>query len=223
MFLDDSDLHPRVRDRIELTRELVEPHAAVDERVAAIGETRIERLVSLVLLGDLVSLYLAVLAGVDPAPIDVLERAQAALARRPLARSSGRAARVPNIDTIVVRLAPMQALTINEAAATTGWSPRMLRYVEQAGSGRAGALGVGLPALRARRAAAPAHAQGAAGALRGGAVGRRVRRAAGARRRAARRRSRAGCAAEARRPEDVDADDWLRFEQDKHERLLAAA
>ena len=25
------------------------------------------------------------------------------------------------------------ALTINEAAATTGWSPRMLRYVEQSG------------------------------------------------------------------------------------------
>ena len=24
-------------------------------------------------------------------------------------------------------------------------------------------------------------------------------------------------------PEDVEADDWLRFEQDKHEKLLAAA
>ena len=29
-------------------------------------------------------------------------------------------------------------------------------------------------------------------------------------------------ASEARRPDDVDADDWLRFEQDKHEKLLAA-
>ncbi len=27
----------------------------------------------------------------------------------------------------------MEALTINEAASTTGWSPRMLRYIEQAG------------------------------------------------------------------------------------------
>ena len=27
---------------------------------------------------------------------------------------------------------------------------------------------------------------------------------------------------QAHRPEDVAADDWLRFEQDKHERLLAA-
>jgi DNA-binding transcriptional MerR regulator len=29
--------------------------------------------------------------------------------------------------------------------------------------------------------------------------------------------------AAARKPEDVSADDWLRFEQEKHERLLAAA
>ncbi|HEY6892025.1 MAG TPA: MerR family transcriptional regulator, partial [Solirubrobacter sp.] len=28
--------------------------------------------------------------------------------------------------------------------------------------------------------------------------------------------------AEAARPEDVSAADWLRFEQDKHQRLLAA-
>jgi MerR family transcriptional regulator, copper efflux regulator len=28
---------------------------------------------------------------------------------------------------------------------------------------------------------------------------------------------------EARRPEHVQAEDWLRFEQEKHERLLAAA
>ena len=27
----------------------------------------------------------------------------------------------------------MDALTINEAARTTGWSPRMLRYIERAG------------------------------------------------------------------------------------------
>ena len=30
-------------------------------------------------------------------------------------------------------------------------------------------------------------------------------------------------ATQPRRPEYVDAEDWLRFEQDKHERLLAAA
>jgi len=49
-------------------------------RVDGVGETRAERLVSLVLLGDLVSLYLAVLRGVDPAAVEVIERLKSALA-----------------------------------------------------------------------------------------------------------------------------------------------
>ncbi len=48
-------------------------------RVAARGETRLERLVSLVLLGDLVSLYSAVLRGADPVNIDALDWLKAQL------------------------------------------------------------------------------------------------------------------------------------------------
>ena len=81
MFLDDSDLHPRIRQRIELTRGLIASHAAATYRIESIGETRVERLVSLVLLGDLVSLYLAVLRGVDPTPVALLERLKGELAR----------------------------------------------------------------------------------------------------------------------------------------------
>jgi glucose/mannose-6-phosphate isomerase len=80
VFLDDCDLHPRVRTRIELTRGLIAPHAAVTEVVESVGETRIERLVSLVLFGDLVSLYMAVLSGRDPARIVSLDRLKADLA-----------------------------------------------------------------------------------------------------------------------------------------------
>lgn len=72
VFLDDCDLHPRVRTRIELTRELIAEGAAASELVESVGQTRVERLVSLVLLGDLVTLYRAILDGVDPAEIDVL-------------------------------------------------------------------------------------------------------------------------------------------------------
>ncbi len=81
VFLDDSDLHPRIRQRIELTRGLIGGHAAATYRVDSVGETRTERLVSLVLLGDLVSLYLAVLRGVDPGPVEVLARLKGELAR----------------------------------------------------------------------------------------------------------------------------------------------
>lgn len=116
----------------------------------------------------------------------------------------------------------MEGLTINEAARTTGWSPRMLRYVEQAGlvSPARSASGyrlygpaqlqrlrtlkellarfdVGLSdvAFAARMAESPEMSESVATWLE----------------------------AEARRPEDVGPDDWLRFEQDKHQKLLAVA
>ncbi len=80
VFLDDSDLHPRVRQRIELTRGLISATAAASYRVEGRGETRTERLISLVLLGDLVSLYVAILRGIDPTPVDAIERLKTVLA-----------------------------------------------------------------------------------------------------------------------------------------------
>ena len=69
----------------------------------------------------------------------------------------------PNLDTIVVRLgASMDALTIHEAAETTGWSPRMLRYIERNGLIEPQRSAAGYRLYGAGRAAAPAHAQGAA-------------------------------------------------------------
>jgi glucose/mannose-6-phosphate isomerase len=80
VFLDDSDLHPRVRQRIDLTRGLIAGQAAGTYRIESIGTTPTERLMSLVLLGDLVSVYLAVLRGVDPTPVPTLEHLKSALA-----------------------------------------------------------------------------------------------------------------------------------------------
>ncbi len=81
VFLDDSDLHPRERQRIELTRGLIASEATTTFRIESRGENRVERLFSLVLLGDLVSLYLAVLRGVDPEPVQIIERLKGELAR----------------------------------------------------------------------------------------------------------------------------------------------
>jgi glucose/mannose-6-phosphate isomerase len=80
VFLDDSDLHPRIRQRIELTRGLIAAEGAATFRIESVGSTATERLLSLVLLGDLVSLYLAVLRGVDPTPVAVIDRLKSALA-----------------------------------------------------------------------------------------------------------------------------------------------
>jgi glucose/mannose-6-phosphate isomerase len=82
VFLEDPGNHPRNRLRSELTAEQAAAGAVVVERVTARGETATERLVSLVLLGDLVSLYLAVLRGEDPASIPPIDELKAALADR---------------------------------------------------------------------------------------------------------------------------------------------
>ena len=64
---------------IGLTAELIGKGAAAIEIVEGQGDSRMERLVSLVLLGDLLSIYLAVLRGADPAEIDVLHELKARL------------------------------------------------------------------------------------------------------------------------------------------------
>jgi glucose/mannose-6-phosphate isomerase len=74
VFLGDRDQHPRVRQRIELTADLVMPEATRVARIETEGETRTERLLWSVMLGDLLSLQLAARRGVDPAPIEPIER-----------------------------------------------------------------------------------------------------------------------------------------------------
>jgi glucose/mannose-6-phosphate isomerase len=80
VFLEDPDQHPRLHRRLELAAEEAERAGAPALRVQARGDTRLERVLSLVLLGDLVSVYLAVLEGVDPTPVAAIERLKAALA-----------------------------------------------------------------------------------------------------------------------------------------------
>jgi MerR family copper efflux transcriptional regulator len=116
----------------------------------------------------------------------------------------------------------MDALTIHEAAETTGWSPRMLRYIERIGliePQRSDAgyrmFGPGeLQRLRTLRELLAEHDLGLADV----AVAQRLRREDGMRADVD-----AWLQAEPRRPETVAAGDWLLWEQEKHARLLAAA
>jgi glucose/mannose-6-phosphate isomerase len=82
VFLDDCDTHPRLRARIELTQQAVAPAARFTAVVDTVGTSALERVCSLVLLGDLVSCYMAVLAGVDPTPVVALTELKQALAER---------------------------------------------------------------------------------------------------------------------------------------------
>ena len=73
VFLEDRDQHPRERKRFELTAKAIEPHAATVINLEIEGETRTERVLHGVMLGDLVSIELANARGVDPMAVDVLE------------------------------------------------------------------------------------------------------------------------------------------------------
>lgn len=80
-FLRDSDQHDRIKRRIELTAETASAHGARAEIVDTVGDSRFDRLFSSILLGDLMSLYLAVLRGVDPSPVPVIENLKDSLGR----------------------------------------------------------------------------------------------------------------------------------------------
>ena len=116
----------------------------------------------------------------------------------------------------------MDALTIHEAAGTTGWSPRMLRYVERVGLVEPARSASGyrlygppeLQRLRTLRELLEVHGIG----LSDMAFAHRLRQEP-----ELRRAVDAWLEAEPQRPADVPADGWLRFEQEKHSRLLAAA
>ncbi len=73
IFLSDRDQHPRERKRIELTAKSISPHSAAAVEVETEGETRTERVLHTVMLGDLLAIELANARGVDPLAVDVLE------------------------------------------------------------------------------------------------------------------------------------------------------
>ena len=73
VFLRDADQHPREQRRFELTAEIVSSAAAEVEIVELEGNNRSERLLSAVMLGDLVSLFLAAHRNIDPTPIEAID------------------------------------------------------------------------------------------------------------------------------------------------------
>jgi DNA-binding transcriptional MerR regulator len=116
----------------------------------------------------------------------------------------------------------MDGLTINEAAETTGWSPRMLRYIERMGliepqrseNGYRIYGPAELQRLRTLRELLDEYDVGL------GEIGFALRLRRDDELRTA---VEAWFEAEPARPAHVPASEWLRWEQEKHQALLAAA
>jgi len=74
VLLRDPEEHPQVRTRFALTRELLAERGRVVLEAQGEGKGLLSRLLSLSYLGDWVSYYLALLNGVDPTPVALIER-----------------------------------------------------------------------------------------------------------------------------------------------------
>lgn len=66
--------HPRVQKRFEVTERLLSGLRPAPNVVQAQGENALEELLWAVVFGDFVSIYLALLNGLNPSPVDLVEK-----------------------------------------------------------------------------------------------------------------------------------------------------
>lgn len=71
--------HPRVQKRFEVTERLLSGKRPMTHVVQAQGETLLQQLLWTIALGDFVSLYLALLNGLNPTPVELIEKFKKAL------------------------------------------------------------------------------------------------------------------------------------------------
>jgi glucose/mannose-6-phosphate isomerase len=73
VFLRDKDDHPRVKLRMEITKGVIEQYASKVIEIQSEGKSVLARMFSLIYLGDWTSYYLAILNGIDPTPVKVID------------------------------------------------------------------------------------------------------------------------------------------------------
>jgi glucose/mannose-6-phosphate isomerase len=71
---------PELPPRFPLSLEAARASGALVDEVAATGTSSLAQLISLVAMGDVTSVYVALALGIDPTPVEVIERLKAALA-----------------------------------------------------------------------------------------------------------------------------------------------
>ena len=79
-ILRDKDDHKRVQIRMEFTKQVLGEHTSRVTEVWSEGSSLLARMFSLVSLGDWMSFYLAMLHGIDPTPVTVIDRLKQELA-----------------------------------------------------------------------------------------------------------------------------------------------
>jgi glucose/mannose-6-phosphate isomerase len=73
VILRDARDHDRIKVRMDITKNIVEQYASRVIEVNSEGKSLLARMFSLIYLGDWVSYYLAILNGIDPTPVKVID------------------------------------------------------------------------------------------------------------------------------------------------------
>ena len=81
IILRDEEDNERVKRRIEITKSLISRQIGGASEIISQGKSFFARLLSLIFFGDLLSVYLAVLQGIDPTPVEVIARLKKELTR----------------------------------------------------------------------------------------------------------------------------------------------
>lgn len=71
-----------VRERIEITKKLISKNVKKVLEVYVRGSSRLSKMLSSMYIGDMASSYLAILQGIDPTPVEAIEKLKEELAER---------------------------------------------------------------------------------------------------------------------------------------------
>lgn len=81
IILRDQNDHPRVQQRMEISKTIIKDKVSSITEVSSTGATVLARTFSLAYTGDFVSVYLAALYGIDPSPVKMIDYLKNELAK----------------------------------------------------------------------------------------------------------------------------------------------
>ena len=82
LLIRDHKEPPEIRHRIEATKSLMLHKAEKVLEVYARGESKLARMFSVLFVGDLASVYLAILRNTDPTPVESITRIKEEMGKR---------------------------------------------------------------------------------------------------------------------------------------------
>ncbi len=79
IFIRDKDEPSEIRSRIEITKKLMEPAGIGIYEVWSQGKSSLAKMLSVIAVADFLSVYLAILRGIDPTPVQTINKLKSSL------------------------------------------------------------------------------------------------------------------------------------------------